>query len=128
MIIGSMIAAVYDISFHALGYTLIGINDLCTAALGVYTKQKLDAKVVVNVVVVVVVVIVHVVVVTVVAVVAVVVDDDHHNFSLLQVVVVLVNVSNSSHPGSRQIRSHVLQLSIHGSPCPSVHNFHRRSR
>uniref|UniRef100_A0A1I7TV97 TPT domain-containing protein n=1 Tax=Caenorhabditis tropicalis TaxID=1561998 RepID=A0A1I7TV97_9PELO len=44
MIGGSFIAAIYDLSFDALGYTMIFINNICTAALGVYTKQKLDAK------------------------------------------------------------------------------------
>ncbi|CAI4221514.1 unnamed protein product [Auanema sp. JU1783] len=44
MILGSVIAAVYDLTFDMVGYILIGINDLCTAALGVYTKQKLEAK------------------------------------------------------------------------------------
>uniref|UniRef100_A0A8R1HW70 TPT domain-containing protein n=2 Tax=Caenorhabditis japonica TaxID=281687 RepID=A0A8R1HW70_CAEJA len=44
MIGGSFIAAIYDLSFDAFGYTMIFINNVCTAALGVYTKQKLDAK------------------------------------------------------------------------------------
>ncbi|CAB3405239.1 unnamed protein product [Caenorhabditis bovis] len=44
MIGGSFIAAIYDLSFDTIGYTMIFINNICTAALGVYTKQKLDAK------------------------------------------------------------------------------------
>lgn len=45
MIAGSVIAALFDLTFDLWGYTLIGLNDICTAALGVYTKQKLEAKV-----------------------------------------------------------------------------------
>ncbi|VDO63028.1 unnamed protein product [Haemonchus placei] len=44
MIAGSIIAALFDLTFDLWGYTLIGLNDICTAALGVYTKQKLEAK------------------------------------------------------------------------------------
>lgn len=44
MIAGSVIAALFDLTFDLWGYTLIGLNDICTAALGVYTKQKLEAK------------------------------------------------------------------------------------
>lgn len=44
MIAGSIIAAFFDLTFDLWGYTLILLNDFCTAALGVYTKQKLEAK------------------------------------------------------------------------------------
>ncbi|CAJ0606074.1 unnamed protein product [Cylicocyclus nassatus] len=44
MIAGSVIAALFDLTFDLYGYILIGLNDICTAALGVYTKQKLEAK------------------------------------------------------------------------------------
>ncbi|KAI6183340.1 UDP-sugar transporter sqv-7 [Aphelenchoides bicaudatus] len=44
MIFGSFIAALYDLTFDAYGYTLIMINNVFTAANVVYTKKKLDAK------------------------------------------------------------------------------------
>ncbi|KAK0406220.1 hypothetical protein QR680_018441 [Steinernema hermaphroditum] len=44
MILGSMIAAIYDLSFDSYGYFLIFVNNMCTAANGVFMKQKLEAK------------------------------------------------------------------------------------
>ncbi|KAH3697145.1 hypothetical protein DPMN_084633 [Dreissena polymorpha] len=44
MIAGAMVAGATDLSFDLVGYTLIFINNLCTAANMVYTKQKLEAK------------------------------------------------------------------------------------
>ncbi|EFO27257.2 hypothetical protein LOAG_01225 [Loa loa] len=44
MILGSVIAAVFDLTFDVWGYSMILINDICTAANSVYMKQKLIAK------------------------------------------------------------------------------------
>lgn len=45
MVAGSVVAALYDLTFNLLGYTYILFNDICTASQGVYMKKKLDAKV-----------------------------------------------------------------------------------
>ncbi|KAL4236055.1 hypothetical protein ACF0H5_004441 [Mactra antiquata] len=44
MIGGAIVAGITDLSFDTVGYFLIFINNVCTAANMVYTKQKLDAK------------------------------------------------------------------------------------
>lgn len=44
MILGAIIAAVNDLTFDTFGYSLVLMNDFCTAANGVYMKQKLNAK------------------------------------------------------------------------------------
>ncbi|XP_052776588.1 UDP-sugar transporter sqv-7-like [Mya arenaria] len=44
MIAGALVAGVFDLSFDTVGYVLIFINNVCTAANMVYTKKKLDAK------------------------------------------------------------------------------------
>uniref|UniRef100_A0AC34GQM0 Sugar phosphate transporter domain-containing protein n=1 Tax=Panagrolaimus sp. ES5 TaxID=591445 RepID=A0AC34GQM0_9BILA len=44
MIFGSFVAAIYDLSFDGYGYTLIMINNVFTAANGVFVKKTLQAK------------------------------------------------------------------------------------
>ena len=44
MIFGALVAALNDMAFNLYGYTYLLLNDVCTAANGVVTKKKLDAK------------------------------------------------------------------------------------
>ena len=44
MILGGAVAASNDLSFHLVGYVYVMVNNLSTAAGGVYMKKRLDAK------------------------------------------------------------------------------------
>ncbi|XP_075708523.1 nucleotide sugar transporter SLC35D2 [Rhinoderma darwinii] len=44
IVIGAFIAASFDLSFNLEGYTIVLLNDVFTAAFGVYTKEKLNPK------------------------------------------------------------------------------------
>lgn len=44
MIFGSIVAAIYDLNFDVYGYFLILINNIFTAANGVYLKKKLELE------------------------------------------------------------------------------------
>ncbi|KAM3936760.1 nucleotide sugar transporter SLC35D2 [Leptodactylus fuscus] len=44
IVMGAIIAASFDLSFNLEGYTIVLLNDLFTAAYGVYTKEKINPK------------------------------------------------------------------------------------
>lgn len=44
MLVGAIVATVFDLSFDALGYTLITLNNVCTVTNGIVVKRKVESK------------------------------------------------------------------------------------